>query len=79
MTSTTGICLFSHLHVNVTTRFLTCVPNLNEVDDYVDEADTFYNNPSAWLRVNYPPKGTLPSHIIMFDVLAPQLGDILSR
>lgn len=70
---------FSHLHVNVTTRFLTCVPNLSKVDDYVDEADSFYNNPPVWLRQNFPPTGTLPSHIIMFDVLEPHLSDILSR
>lgn len=63
----------------MTTRFLTCLPNLSKVDDYVDEADVFYKNPSDWLRQNYPPQGTLPSHLIMFDILAPQLSDVLSR
>ncbi|CAG9817973.1 unnamed protein product [Phaedon cochleariae] len=71
--------LYSHLHINVTTRFLTCLPNLNNIDGYVDEADQFYKNPSAWLRQNYPPNGTLPSHIILFDVLEANISDILSR
>ncbi|XP_060527304.1 GPI mannosyltransferase 3 [Cylas formicarius] len=72
--------LYSHLHVNVTTRFLTCNPNINEVHGYVDETDYFYKNPNGWLRQNYPPKEPLPSHIICFDNLLPIIGgDILTR
>ncbi|XP_074034783.1 phosphatidylinositol glycan anchor biosynthesis class B [Leptinotarsa decemlineata] len=71
--------LYSHLHVNVTTRFLTCTPNFNKIDNYVDEADLFYENPNGWLRQNYPPNGTLPTHIICFDILQPNIRDILSR
>nr|XP_023015260.1 GPI mannosyltransferase 3-like [Leptinotarsa decemlineata] len=71
--------LYSHLHVNVTTRFLTCTPNFNKIDNYVDEADLFYENPNGWLRQNYPPNGTLPTHIISFDILQPNIRDILSR
>lgn len=55
------------------------MPNLSKVDDYIDEADSFYENPSNWLRQNYPPKESLPSHLIMYDVIAPHLQDILSR
>lgn len=72
--------MYSHLHVNVTTRFLTCEPNLeNENTTYMDEADVFYENPNKWLHAEYPPTGTLPSHIISFDILVPRISSILSR
>jgi hypothetical protein len=71
--------VFSHLHVNVTAKFLTCEPNFNGTSYYIDEADQFYNNPGLWIRTHYPPNGTLPSHIICFDVLKPMISDILSR
>ncbi|XP_065157206.1 GPI mannosyltransferase 3-like [Atheta coriaria] len=71
--------LYSHLHTNVTVRFLTCLPNLSKVDNYQDEADYFYKNPSTWIRNNYPPNKPLPSHIVSFDALLPHLSDILSR
>jgi phosphatidylinositol glycan class B len=70
---------YSHLHVNVTAKFLTCEPNFNGTSYYIDEADQFYNNPGLWIRTHYPPNGTLPSHIICFDVLKPMISDILSR
>ncbi|XP_050498067.1 GPI mannosyltransferase 3 isoform X2 [Diabrotica virgifera virgifera] len=71
--------LYSHLHVNVTARFLTCLPNFSNIENYVDEADAFYKSPIDWLRQNYPPNGTLPSHIISYDVLVPSISNILSR
>lgn len=71
--------LYSHLHCNVTTKFLTCEPNLENKEKYVDEAEQFYNNPNVWLRMNYPPDGNLPSHIVTFDSLVPSIKDILSR
>ncbi|KAJ8914945.1 hypothetical protein NQ315_002468 [Exocentrus adspersus] len=70
--------MYSHLHVNVTTRYLTCLPNLNSIENYIDEADLFYNDPSQWLRLNFPVNGTLPSHVICFDVLVPYISVILS-
>lgn len=72
--------IFSYLHVNVSSRFLTCEPNFNASNtNYLDESEIFYNNPNVWLRQNYPPNGTLPSHIISFDILAAGISDILSR
>ncbi|KAJ8939795.1 hypothetical protein NQ314_010999 [Rhamnusium bicolor] len=59
--------------------FLTCLPNLSKVENYVDEADVFYETPNQWLMQNYPPNGTLPSHIISYDVMVPSITDILSR
>lgn len=69
----------SHLHVNVTTRFLTCNPNFDNANIKNDEVTQFYNSPNKWLRKNYPPNGTLPSHIITFNNLSPLISDILSR
>lgn len=69
---------YSYLHINVTTRFLTCEPNLQNKKNYVCEADDFYNNPNLWLRHNYPENGTLPTHIIVYDSLTVYLSNILS-
>lgn len=33
---------YSHIHANVTMRFLRCEPNLRKAENYVDEADQFY-------------------------------------
>lgn len=63
----------------VPARFLTCEPNFNNTKNYIDEADRFYESPNVWLRSQYPPNGTLPSHIVSFDVLIPRISDILSR
>ncbi|XP_043220878.1 GPI mannosyltransferase 3-like [Amphibalanus amphitrite] len=82
--------LYSHLHVNVATRFLTCEPNLEGVADYTDEADRFYQDPELWLRREYPslsagssvprtggPAGRLPSHVVLFDGLWRRLEPLL--
>lgn len=70
---------YSHLHVNVSVRFLTCEPDFNQSGNYLDEAEEFYRSPEGWLRRNYPSNGTLPSHIICFDTLKPIISDIMSR
>uniref|UniRef100_A0A2P2I3D7 Mannosyltransferase n=1 Tax=Hirondellea gigas TaxID=1518452 RepID=A0A2P2I3D7_9CRUS len=46
--------LYSHLHMPVATRFLTCEPNLQGLPGYVDEADRFYEHPEAWLAAHLP-------------------------
>lgn len=58
---------YSHLHCPIKMRFLECPPNLGE--GYVDESVIFYDNPLQWLRASYPYKSSLPSHLVMFDVL----------
>ncbi|KAJ6635465.1 GPI mannosyltransferase 3 [Pseudolycoriella hygida] len=70
---------FSHIHQNVTMRFLTCEPNLTEQDNYVDEADHFYKDPLAWYRFHIPvyPRSAIPTHLIMFDNLVEKLPEIL--
>lgn len=71
--------LYSHVHQNVSLRFLTCEPNLSGEKNYVDEADQFYANPAAWLRSHVPvyPKSALPTHTVLFDTLQPKIGDFL--
>lgn len=71
---------YSHLHSNVTLRFLNCEPNFAHDPNYVDEADQFYKSPSKWIRSHLPvhPISALPTHVVIFDVLAPQITDFLS-
>ncbi|KAL1116795.1 hypothetical protein AAG570_005265 [Ranatra chinensis] len=68
--------LYSHLHKNVSTRFLTCEPNFTHDAAYIDEAELFYKNSTAWLRREYPASGrdalptcSLPTHIIAYNSL----------
>lgn len=58
---------YSHLHCPIKMRFLECPPPLGE--GYIDEADIFYDNPLQWLKTSFPYKSSLPSHLVMFDVL----------
>lgn len=44
---------YSHLHKNVTMRFLTCEPNLKGEENYLDEADVFEKDPLFWLQQEY--------------------------
>ncbi|KAK7085194.1 hypothetical protein SK128_008232 [Halocaridina rubra] len=80
---------YSHLHKNVSMRFLTCEPNLAYRGNYFDEADTFEKDPAAWLHQHYNPQGNgegiskehsdiiLPSHLVLFDVLVSKIKDFL--
>ncbi|XP_053677771.1 GPI mannosyltransferase 3 [Anopheles nili] len=72
--------LYSHVHQNVTMRFLHCEPNLADKENYVDEADQFFDNPMVWIRRNLPvhPLSALPTHVVAFDVLEQQIKDFLS-
>lgn len=73
--------LYSHLHVNVTTRILTCEPNLHGVSNYIDEADEFYENPDKWLDKTFSSKSNvkLPTHIVIFDSLSNKLQTFLTK
>ncbi|XP_039274501.2 GPI alpha-1,2-mannosyltransferase 3-like [Styela clava] len=68
--------LYSHLHLNVTTRFLTCPPNLSGIKNYSDEADQFHSNPIEWLDNNIFSQKILadrPYWILLFDSLYDKL------
>lgn len=73
--------LYSHLHVNVTSRFLTCEPNLHGVSNYIDEADEFFENPEKWLDKTYSSENNvkLPTHIVIFDGLSNKLQTFLTK
>lgn len=60
--------LCSHVHCPMKMRFLECPPDLGE-DGYIDEADRFYDDPLHWLRTSFPYKSSLPTHLVLFDVL----------
>jgi len=68
--------LYSHVHVNATLEFLKCPPNLSGTENYVDEADVFYQQPSTWLEKNVE---TPPTYLVFFDVLANQISNYLSN
>jgi len=71
---------YSHIHANVTMRFLTCEPNFQKQEKYLDEADQFFEAPMKWIRKYLPvhPISALPSHVVVFDTLAPKISDFLS-
>lgn len=73
--------LYSHLHLNITTRILTCEPNLQDVSNYTDEADVFFENPKKWLEDLYSSESNnnLPTHIIMYEVLSNKLQEFLTK
>ncbi|XP_014211663.1 GPI mannosyltransferase 3-like [Copidosoma floridanum] len=57
---------YSHLHLNVPMRFLTCEPNLDQRENYYNEADIFFANPMKYLDKIYF-KTRSPSHVIVRD------------
>lgn len=71
---------YSHVHANITMRFLTCEPNFKNENNYLDEADKFYEAPMKWIRANLPvhPIDALPTHVVVFDTLAAKISDFLS-
>lgn len=73
--------LYSHLHFNISARILTCEPNLNDISNYTDEADIFFENPNKWLDESYSAESNnnLPTHIVMFDVLSNTLHAFLTK
>lgn len=73
--------LYSHLHVNISTRFLTCEPNLRNEYNYKDEAEMFFHNPIKWLDENFPEDDIclLPSHIVYFSDVKPLIRRFLDK
>ncbi|XP_037721691.1 GPI mannosyltransferase 3 isoform X1 [Drosophila subpulchrella] len=70
---------YSHIHQNVTMRFLTCEPNLEKKEQYKDEADRFFEDPVHWINSHIPvhPLTALPSHVVLFDPLAENISVFL--
>ncbi|XP_067929021.1 GPI mannosyltransferase 3-like [Watersipora subatra] len=72
---------YSHIHTNITMRFLTCDPNLNATENYRTEAQRFFEDPIQWLRseVVKGPNKHVYSHVTMFDSLEPKIEKFLSK
>ncbi|KAF3832606.1 hypothetical protein F7725_026271 [Dissostichus mawsoni] len=67
---------YSHVHCPMKMRFLECPPDLGE-EGHVDEADRFYEDPLHWLRTSFPYKSSLPTHLVLFDVLEKEISVFL--
>ncbi|KDR22580.1 GPI mannosyltransferase 3 [Zootermopsis nevadensis] len=70
--------LYSHLHMRIQVRFLTCEPDFTGNPHYQDEADIFYTNPEKWLLQNYSSNDTV-SHIIIYDSLYPKIKNFFNQ
>lgn len=75
---------YSHVHYNITMQFLTCEPDFNNRPDYIDEADLFYRSPVYWLVEKFGAgidngntELTLPSHIVIFDILFGHIAEFI--
>ncbi|XP_053616346.1 GPI mannosyltransferase 3 [Plodia interpunctella] len=66
--------LYSHLHVNVSTRYLSCDPPAR---GHTHEAETFFNNPQSWWRAQYSGRQP-PALLVLFDKLRGRVDAILS-
>ncbi|XP_050672932.1 GPI mannosyltransferase 3 [Leptidea sinapis] len=64
--------LYSHLHANITTRYLHCEPTSANT-----EAENFYNNPLSWWRSELARKQPY-TLVVMFDVLRGRLETVLA-
>ncbi|XP_008551439.1 GPI mannosyltransferase 3 [Microplitis demolitor] len=67
---------YSHVHENIPMEFLTCEPNLNNQENYQDQADIFFSNPMDWIENRYS-NSSLPKLLVMYDNLVPQIGKFL--
>lgn len=59
----------SYLHRISRMKFLTCEPNLSGIEDYIDEANIFYQDPAKWLNETYMER-PWPSHLVYFSLLS---------
>nr|XP_034836369.1 GPI mannosyltransferase 3 [Maniola hyperantus] len=65
--------LYSHLHVNVSTRTLNCDPPPR---GQMCEAEAFYNNPARWWRLEHATRQP-PALLVLFDVLRGRVEELL--
>ncbi|KAM3877003.1 GPI mannosyltransferase 3 [Diretmus argenteus] len=64
---------YSHIHCPIRMRSLECLPDLGQ-EDYVDEAQRFFDYPLHWLKISFPYKSSLPTHLVFFDVLEKEVS-----
>lgn len=68
--------LYSHLHLNITTRYLSCEPPLN-ASGTTYEAETFFNNPQRWWRQETALRQA-PDLLVLYDRLKGRIESILT-
>lgn len=68
--------LYSHLHVNITTRYLNCDPPIGKTGDTY-ESEAFFHNPQAWWRREYNSRQP-PTFVVLFDVLKGRVESLLT-
>ncbi|XP_071464386.1 GPI mannosyltransferase 3 isoform X2 [Marmota flaviventris] len=71
------LIIYSHVHCPLPMRFLQCPPDLTGKSQYLDEADTFYLNPLIWLHKELPDDASLPTYLIIFNVLEEEISTFL--
>ncbi|XP_043271594.1 GPI mannosyltransferase 3 [Venturia canescens] len=72
--------LYSHLHINVPIKFLTCEPNLNNLPNYLDEAYEFFQDPMLWLNTKIEKNNNFRADIlVVFDNLSPKIIPFLKN
>jgi len=69
---------YSHVHRNISMKFLECDPNYNNLTNHLTETDKFYLNPLSFLQQYYL-NTALPSHLFIFDTMLPQIRTFLSE
>lgn len=69
---------YSHVHCPMKMRFLECPPDLGE-EGHVDEADRFFDDPLHWLRTSFPYRSSLPTHLVLFDILEKEISVFLQE
>ncbi|XP_075981867.1 phosphatidylinositol glycan anchor biosynthesis class B [Anticarsia gemmatalis] len=68
--------LYSHLHKNISTRYLNCDPPFSKTGDTF-EAEAFFNNPLRWWRQEYSSRQP-PTLVVLFDKLRGRLETVLT-
>jgi len=68
--------LYSHLHINIPVRFITCEPPIS--DKHQDESQVFFADPLLWTEKYWSkPDNFVPSHIIIFSNLVGTIHSFL--
>lgn len=74
---------YSHLHANVSMRFLTCEPPLprtRQSGPHEEEAEEFYKQPLKWLKTNVlHSNSVVPTHLVMYDTLQPTVAAFIKK
>ena len=64
---------YSYLHKNISMTFLTCEPNLENLKNYKDEADKFFENPIPWIKAHEIEITQNTNYVVLFENLYNQL------